>query len=128
MKLRYKHDFVRVSDDPVNEVSASPCTRLLAAVIQMAVRDAIGIETVEKGESARVKREARLWLSWDKEITEGDPDPFTFSWMAMHLGIDPEALRIAIKQFVADRSHLPGWYFKASYSTPPTIKKKLRAA
>jgi hypothetical protein len=60
---------------------------LLTAVLDRAIRDVLWMPRIT---------EAREWIGLDERLTDDTAEPWTFSWVCLHLGIDTDELRCAL--------------------------------
>jgi hypothetical protein len=80
-------DLLLATQHAVARLPESPCRRLVAAVLERALLDAVGPT------SKQPDREDAL--GW---IQSNDEEPFSFRWVAFQLGMDPEWLRSRIRR------------------------------
>ncbi len=65
----------------------SPCRRLVAAVFERALLDAVGPTSKQPD-----RDDALAWFASDAE------EPFAFRWIAVQLGLDPDWVRGRIRR------------------------------
>jgi hypothetical protein len=80
-------DLLLATQHAVARLPESPCRRLVAAVLERALLDAVGPT------SKQPEREDAL--AW---IESGDEEPFSFRWVSFQLGIDPDWMRSRIRR------------------------------
>ena len=71
-----------------NEVSDNPEQSLVAAIIERARMDCLGIRCRNGTKAARIRDEAREWFFFSN-----DTNGFSFLWCCDMLGLDPIAIR-----------------------------------
>jgi hypothetical protein len=86
--------------------ATDPCEaehRLLLALLERALRDALGIKGVNAPDHEHHhRRAAQAWFGVvDKYISELEPDPWSFQWVCSHLSIDAECIHYHIKRAIA---------------------------
>jgi hypothetical protein len=72
----------------------SPCRRLVAAVFERALLDAVG-PTAKQPD----REDALAWLASDAE------EPFAFRWVAGQLGLDPDWVRARLRRLEEAKRH-----------------------
>jgi hypothetical protein len=80
-------DLLLATQHAVARLPESPCRRLVAAVLERALVDAVGPT------SKQPEREDAL--AW---IEAGDEEPFSFRWISFQLGIDPDWMRSRVRR------------------------------
>lgn len=80
-------DVLLASQQAMPRPPDSPCRRLVAAVLERGLLDAVGA-TAKQPE----REDALAWFQSD------DEEPFSFRWVALTLGIDPDWLRARIRR------------------------------
>jgi hypothetical protein len=91
----------------------SPCRRLVTAVLERALLDAVGPT------ARQVDRDDALaWFGSD------DSAPFSFRWVAAQLGFDADWLRVRIRR----RQHTAGHPTAVATPVAPTVERKIRNA
>jgi hypothetical protein len=91
--------FTSERDDDVETQSPVKSERnLLAAVLSRAICDAFGTAQCER----HIVRSARQWLFG----TLMPKQPFSFSWVASHLDLDPLALQDFLRNYEGDPNGL----------------------
>ena len=80
-------DLLLASQQAMARPPDSPCRRLVAAVLERGLQDAIG--------SSAKQPERDDALAW---FLSDDEEPFSFRWVAFQLGIDPDWLRARIRR------------------------------
>ena len=82
-----------LTEDNGEDAEVLPERRLLAAIINMALSDALGINTTTSSNGRQRQRDARYWLLYDEIEQDAVASPFSFAWICQHLGMEPETLR-----------------------------------
>jgi hypothetical protein len=80
-------DLLLATQHAVARLPESPCRRLVAAVLERALLDAVG-PTSKQPE----RDDALAW------IEAGDEEPFSFRWVSFQLGMDPDWMRSRIRR------------------------------
>lgn len=70
--------------------------KLLIAILERAVSDALGATMPNFAEHRTMVRKARAWLLYSDLTIEG-PAPFTLAWICDHLKLDVHKIRAKIK-------------------------------
>jgi hypothetical protein len=78
-------DLLLATQHAVACLPETPCRRLVAAVLERALLDAVGPTSKEPD-----REDAFAWFGADGE------EPFSFRWVALQLGMDPDWLRASI--------------------------------
>ncbi len=91
----------------------SPCRRLVAAVLERALLDAVG-PTARQPD----RDDALAWFGSDDEA------PFSFRWVAAQLGFDAEWLRGRVRE----RRHAASLRTAVAVLAAPTLERKTRRA
>jgi hypothetical protein len=91
----------------------SPCRRLVAAVLERALLDAVG----PVGHEAN-RDDALAWFGSDEEA------PFSFRWVAAQLGLDADWLRGCVRE----RQHSPSLRTAVAALAAPTVDRKTSRA
>jgi hypothetical protein len=80
-------DLLLATQHAVARLPESPCRRLVAAVLERALLDAVG-PTSKQPE----REDALAWIASD------DEEPFSFRWVSFQLGIDPDWMRSRVRR------------------------------
>jgi hypothetical protein len=80
-------DLLLATQHAVARLPESPCRRLVAAVLERALLDAVG-PTFKQPD----RDDALAWFRSE------DDDPFSFRWVAFQLGMDPDWLRSRLRR------------------------------
>lgn len=80
-----------------NEVSDNPEQSLIAAVLERARMDCVGIRCRNGTKAARIRDEARDWFFFSRDV-----NIFSFLWCCDMLGLDPLAIRHTAAKLVAE--------------------------
>jgi hypothetical protein len=87
-------DLLLASQQAMARPPDSPCRRLVAAVFERALLDAVG-PTAKQPD----RDDALAWFASDAE------EPFAFRWIAVQLGLDPDWVRGRIRRRQEAGSH-----------------------
>ena len=109
----FEPDILLASQHATAHPPDSPCRRLVAAVLERALLDAVG-PTARQPD----RDDALAWFGSD------DDAPFSFRWVAAQLGFDADWLRERVRQ----RQHTVGHRTAAAAPGAPTLESKIRNA
>jgi len=80
-------DLLLATQHAVARLPESPCRRLVAAVLERALLDAVG-PTSKQPE----RDDALAWIESEDEV------PFSFRWVSFQLGMDPDWMRSRVRR------------------------------
>src|SRR5262245_48483212 len=80
-------DLLLATQHAVARLPESPCRRLVAAVLERALLDAVGPTSKQPD-----REDALAWIESDVE------EPFSFRWVSLQLGMDPDCMRSRVRR------------------------------
>jgi hypothetical protein len=109
----FEPDLLLASQHVTARPPDSPCRRLVAAVLERALLDAVGPTAHEAD-----REDALAWFGSDDEA------PFSFRWVAAQLGFDADWLRGRVRE----RQRPPRLRTAVAAPAAPTVERKTSRA
>lgn len=87
---------LEINDPGLWDNKKPPEINLIAAVLERAVSDVLGVTAPDFENPQQIVREAKQWL-FSGVIDLEKPKPFSFSWVCLSLNLDPIHIRKVIR-------------------------------